>query len=133
MTRITTLLSGAALAALPFAAIAEGISTHVLDVTNGVGAGGVPVTLEMEGPDGWTEVASATTEDNGRANGLVEGEADEGLYRLTFDMTGYDGFSDVDPLFFPEISVSFRVDDGSQHYHVPIVVSPYNYSTYRGN
>ena len=127
------ILAAATLAALPFAALAEGISTHVLDVAGGVGAGGVPVTLEMRGEGGWIEIATATTEENGRANGLVEGEAEPGLYRLTFDMTRYDGFSEVEPLFFPEITVSFHVEDGTQHFHVPIVVSPYNYSTYKGN
>lgn len=125
---MTRILAAATLAALPFAALAEGISTHVLDV-----AGGVPVTLEMRGEGGWTEIATATTEENGRANGLMEGEAKPGLYRLTFDMTAYDGFSGMDLLFFPEITVSFRVEDGTQHFHVPIVVSPYNYSTYKGN
>lgn len=128
MTRILT--AAALAAALPFAALAEGVSTHVLDVTNGVGAGGVPVTLEMEGPGGWSEIATATTEENGRAEGLVEGEAEMGAYRLTFDMSAYDGF---DAAFFPEITVAFVIEDGAAHYHVPIVVSPYNYSTYKGN
>jgi 5-hydroxyisourate hydrolase-like protein (transthyretin family) len=60
-------------------------------------------------------------------------EAAAGLYRLTFDMTGYQGLSGAEPPFYPEITGSFRVDEGGEHYHMPIVVSPYNYSTYRGN
>jgi 5-hydroxyisourate hydrolase len=105
----------------------------VLDVANGTGAGGVPVALEREGAEGWAQVAAATTQANGRADALVEGEAAAGLYRLTFDMTGYQGLSGAEPPFYPEITGSFRVDEGGEHYHMPIVVSPYNYSTYRGN
>lgn len=133
MTNAKTFCATFLLSLIATAAHAEGISTHVLDVANGTGGGGVPVTLEREGDNGWSEVATATTADNGRVDALVEGEAETGLYRLTFDMTDYEGFADTDPLFFPQITVTFQVDDGSQHYHVPVVVSPFSYSTYRGN
>lgn len=111
---------------------AEGISTHVLDLARGIGGEGIPVTLEMRSEDGWNAVGEGTTAENGRVEAFgadVEG----GVYRLTFDLQGYDGFEGGEPPFFPEIAVEFRVVDASEHYHVPIVLSPYGYSTYRGN
>lgn len=119
-----------ALSAAP--ATAAGVSTHVLDLARGVGGAGIGVTLEVRTAKGeWTRLASATTDANGRVRAF-DGVADvkPGVYRLHFDMTSYSGAS-VEP-FFPEIDVVFRVTD-LQHYHVPVVVSPYGYSTYRGN
>jgi len=113
-------------------AFAEGISTHVLDLGRGIGGSGVPVTLEQSQSDGWTQVASAITAENGRVDAF-DVDAEEGIYRLTFDLQGYDGFEGGEPPFFPQIVVPFKIDDASAHYHVPIVLSPYGYSTYRGN
>ena len=114
------------LAATPV--LAEGISTHVLDLARGVGGAGVPVTLEKEADGEWETVGEAKTQDNGRVEDFGV-ETENATYRLTFDMRGYEG----EAPFFPEIGVTFNVDDPSQHYHVPVVVSPYGYSTYRGN
>jgi len=109
---------------------AESISTHVLDLAKGIGGQGVPVTLSQKKADGtWEKLASAKTDSNGRVKQFEGVETvKDGIYRLDFDMTGYS----TKP-FFPEISVSFQVDDATKHYHVPVVVSPYGYSTYRGN
>lgn len=109
---------------------AESISTHVLDLAKGVGGEGVPVTLSKKNADGtWVKLASAKTDTNGRVKQFEGVETvKDGIYRLDFDMTGYSSKP-----FFPEISVSFQVDDATKHYHVPVVVSPYGYSTYRGN
>lgn len=116
-----------------FSAFAEGISTHVLDLASGVGGKNVPVTLEMQNKDGvWLHVASGVTDENGRIKSFGDSvKTLVGKYRLTFDMTKYSS-SKPNP-FFPEISVVFNVSDKTLHYHVPVVVSPYGYSTYRGN
>lgn len=118
---------------MSFSAFAEGISTHVLDLASGVGGKDVPVVLEMKNKDGvWTKVASASTDENGRIKSFgANFKASVGTYKLIFDMTKYSG-SKSNP-FFPEINVVFQIADQKLHYHVPVVVSPYGYSTYRGN
>ena len=108
---------------------AEGISTHVLDIEKGVGRADVPVTLYLKDDNNsWTKIGSAVTEENGRVNSFGEDDAiEEGVYKLTFDLSG-----DEDA-FFPEIDVVFDVENPEEDYHVPVIVSPYGYSTYRGN
>lgn len=145
MLRQTALL----LATLVFAstASAQDISTHVLDLARGVGGVGVPVTLDVQTDEGWSAVGQATTADHGRVESFTSADAASGVsgaatYRLTFDVSDYwssfrtdassDDASPAQP-FFPEIVVVFRVEDPSVHTHVPVVVSPYGYSTYRGN
>lgn len=121
-----------ALVLLAGPAAAAGVSTHVLDLARGVGGSGVPVVLEMRAADGaWAKLASATTDANGRVRAFDGAAAVRpGTYRLRFDMSAYPA-ADSQP-FFPEIDVVFRVSDAG-HYHVPVVVSPFGYSTYRGN
>lgn len=118
---------------LSFSAFAEGISTHVLDLASGVGGKNVPVTLEIQNEKGvWSKVASGVTDDNGRIKSFGESfKSRKGKYKLSFDMTKY-AAGKTNP-FFPEISVVFNVADETLHYHVPVVVSPFGYSTYRGN
>lgn len=109
------------------------ISTHILDLARGVGGENVPVTLSKRGAGGgWVRIGSARTDSNGRVRSF--GDAAKftvGDYRLEFDMSAYPGGAATP--FFPEIAITFRVQDASNHYHVPVVVSPYGYSTYRGN
>ncbi|GAA0659936.1 5-hydroxyisourate hydrolase [Sphingomonas insulae] len=114
-------------------AAAADISTHVLDLARGVGGKAVPVTLSKRSADGsWQKVGSATTDGDGRVRSFGDAKSyDTGIYRLQFDMSRYPDAS-ASP-FFPEITLTFRVTDKSGHYHVPVVVSPYGYSTYRGN
>ncbi len=114
-------------------AAAADISTHVLDLARGVGGKAVPVTLSKRSPDGsWQEVGSATTDGDGRVRSFGDAKSfDSGIFRLQFDMSRYPDAS-ASP-FFPEITLTFRVTEKSGHYHVPVVVSPYGYSTYRGN
>lgn len=114
-------------------AAAADISTHVLDLARGVGGKAVPVTLSKRSADGsWQKVGSAVTDGDGRVRNFGDAESfDTGIYRLQFDMSRYPDAS-ASP-FFPEITLTFRVTDKSGHYHVPVVVSPYGYSTYRGN
>jgi 5-hydroxyisourate hydrolase len=101
-----------------------GITTHVLDTAKGRPAAGIDVTLDVM-LDGWQTVGKGVTDADGRLRTLTDGVAVEAaIYRLTF-VTGSP--------FFPEVSIIFRVDDPAQHYHVPLLLSPYGYSTYRGS
>lgn len=129
MTRITLLASIFA-ASLAATATAEDVSTHVLDIATGEGGEGIPVTLEIRQDGDWRQVGEGTTKSNGRVEGFGV-EAEEADYRLTFDLSGYAALGD-DP-FFPEISVVFDVSDTGRHHHVPVLVSPFGYSTYLGN
>jgi len=114
-------------------AAAADISTHVLDLAQGIGGKAVPVVLSKRSENGgWQKVGTATTDGNGRVRSFGDAKAfDIGVYRLQFDMSGYPNAA-ASP-FFPEITLTFRVTDKAGHYHVPVVVSPYGYSTYRGN
>lgn len=122
-----------ALASSPAAASAAEISTHVLDLARGVGGRNVPVVLLRKSGDGrWVELARARTDENGRVRSFGAAALFEpGTYKLQFDMTGYP--SSAAAPFFPEIDLVFQVTDKAGHYHVPVVVSPFGYSTYRGN
>jgi len=108
-----------------------GISTHVLDTTIGRPAAGVAVTLEHL--DGNGAVVTAETDADGRVAPLV-GDADlvEGSYRIGF-ATGAYFAARGEQAFHPSISIDFEVADASQHYHVPVLVTPWSYSTYRGS
>jgi 5-hydroxyisourate hydrolase len=111
------------------------ISTHVLDTARGRPAAGVPVLLEaVWGEGGWSEVARGATNADGRVPDLVPREAAlaAGVYRLTFD-TGAYFRAGGEAGFYPYVVVVFEVRDPSQHYHVPLLLSPFGYSTYRGS
>jgi 5-hydroxyisourate hydrolase len=109
------------------------ITTHVLDIARGTPASGVTVILQMRGQHDWTPVGRGTTDAAGRLNSLTADHAVEpGTYQLTFDLGDYHREQGVDEPFFPEAKVTFIVSDGSLHYHVPLVISPFGYSTYRG-
>lgn len=109
------------------------ISTHILDLARGIGGRDVPVVLLKKSGDGrWAEVARGQTDENGRVRSFGDLKRfPAGIYKLAFDMTRYPD-SQTSP-FFPEINLVFQVMDASAHYHVPVVVSPFGYSTYRGN
>jgi 5-hydroxyisourate hydrolase len=109
----------------------SGITTHVLDTSRGRPAAGVPVTLERTAGDGWDTVGHATTGADGRA-ALVSATPDAGRYRLTFDTGAYFGPAG-EQSFYPEVSVTFTVESAEEHYHVPLLLSPFGYSTYRGS
>ena len=121
------------LGAVATPAAAADISTHVLDLARGVGGKAVPVTLSKRADDGrWQKVGTATTDADGRVRSFGDTKSfDTGIYKLQLDMSRYPDAS-ASP-FFPEITLTFRVIDTAGHYHVPVVVSPYGYSTYRGN
>src|SRR5689334_730545 len=97
------------------------VSTHVLDAAAGGPAAGIPVVLSDA--DG-RPLAERTTDADGRVRDLA-GDLPTGTYRLRFDTAGRS-------VFYPEVVITFRIADGS-HYHVPLLLSPFAYSTYRGS
>jgi 5-hydroxyisourate hydrolase len=110
------------------------ISTHVLDISTGRPAENVPVLLEVQGSGAaWKRVGSGTTDKAGRCADLLTSEKlVEGAYRLTFDTLSYFASTKVETLY-PQVTVVFTVRDASQHYHIPLLLSPFGYSTYRGS
>ena len=106
------------------------LSTHVLDTALGRPAEGIKVTLERADD----LVGSGVTDSDGRVGDLHKREValSEGSYRLTFYVADY--FSKAGrESFFPEIVVNFRIGEGAENYHVPLLLSPFGYSTYRGS
>ncbi|MFD1505023.1 hydroxyisourate hydrolase [Georgenia yuyongxinii] len=108
------------------------VTTHVLDAALGRPAEGVPVRLEHVTEDGWEPVAAATTDEDGRASDLGPAHLPEGVYRVVFDTDHYfDATAQVG--FYPEVTVTFLLGDAAAHYHVPLLLSPFAYTTYRGS
>ena len=104
------------------------ITTHVLDTSRGLPTQGIRVKLEVQFPDGaWEPLGKELTDADGRAQNLLpQGTAlTKGIYRLTFD--------NLPEGLYPEVSVTFRVRDTARHYHIPLLLSPYGYTTYRGS
>jgi 5-hydroxyisourate hydrolase len=105
------------------------LSTHVLDAVSGTPAAGVPVALERRDDGAWTRLATATTDGDGRSRAFPELEA--GVHRLVFDTGAWFAAAGRSG-FYPEVAISFSVT-GDPHYHVPLLLSPFAYSTYRGS
>lgn len=119
------------------------LSTHVLDATTGRPAAGLQVRLERAGEDGWTPAGEGATGPDGRLrlsgdSGAPEGfagpagSAAPGVYRITFGSGAY-FTARGSATFYPEVSVTFEMTERDEHYHVPLLLSPFAYSTYRGS
>ena len=111
------------------------LSTHVLDTSSGRPATGVNVELSVQDDSGWRTLARAVTDADGRVSGFEVGDGggiDPGLYRLRFSSGAYFAASGT-PSFHPSIDVAFTVPGGDAHYHVPLLLSPFGYTTYRGS
>ena len=110
------------------------ITTHILDVSAGCPAGGVPVTLEKQATNNWETIGAGATDEDGRLRDLLAPEAvlPMGNYRLTFDTAAYFAKRQIEG-FYPKVTIEFTVRDAAQHYHVPLLLSPFGYSTYRGS
>ena len=106
------------------------ITTHVLDTARGRPAAGVAIRLER-GPE---VLGSGATDDDGRLRDLLPAGAplEPGAYRLVFDTGAYFAAQGTEA-FYPRVAVDFVVRDGAQHHHVPLLLSPFGYSTYRGS
>lgn len=105
----------------------KGISTHVLDTAAGRPAAGIAVTLEVNEGGAWLPAGQGSTDADGRIRALTATPPRPGTYRLTFESGAYGN------PFYPQIVVVFEVRDPSQHHHIPVLLSPYGYTTYRGS
>jgi len=110
------------------------ISTHVLDTSIGRPAAAVSVRLEQRSAATWTDVSTGVTDPDGRVPGLLPPSlaAGAGAYRLTFAVGEYFRRRGVES-FYESVAIDFVVRDAAAHYHVPLLLSPYGYSTYRGS
>ena len=110
------------------------VTTHVLDTTRGRPAAGIAVALEITRDGAWHHLGRGTTDDDGRLRTLLPDGAPlaSGAYRLVFDTGAYFASLGVET-FYPRIVVEFTVGSAEAHYHVPLLLSPFGYSTYRGS
>jgi 5-hydroxyisourate hydrolase len=110
-----------------------GISTHILDTTCGRPAAGVDVTLERSGEGGaWTALGRGTTDGDGRVKALLAEGPEPGTYRITFHVAPYFRRQNVEA-FYPEVSIAFEVRRAGEHFHVPLLLNPFGFTTYRGS
>lgn len=110
------------------------VSVHVLNLQTGIPSEGVTVVLDKKEGDKWVKLNSAITSQDGRINALYPDgkEIQPGDYRVTFETGKYYADHNEDT-FFPEIPVIIHVPKAGEHYHVPLLLSQYGYSTYRGS
>lgn len=109
------------------------ITTHILDTSAGRPARGVAVTLDCESAGEFVEIGHGMSDEQGRVDNLhVAGKLDMGTYRLRFDTAAYFRAQGI-RTFYPSVRVVFFVDAPEEHYHVPLLLSPFGYSTYRGS
>lgn len=111
----------------------SGITTHILDIARGRPAAGVAVSLARRAGDGWAELATIRSDTNGRVANLLPGDSKSpaGTYRLRFDTGAYFAALGVAP-FHPFVEIVFEIRD-AEPYHLPLLVSPFGYTTYRGS
>ena len=111
------------------------ITTHVLDISKGHPAHGIPVVLEHQtSTDAWAELGRGLTDVDGRVNNLLPDHMrlHQGVYRLTFETASYYLSIGVYSLY-PFVPIVFEIQDGVTHHHIPLLLSPFGYSTYRGS
>ena len=110
------------------------ITTHVLDTAKGRPAAGITGILELRHQRDWIPVGRGSTDNNGRLMNLTEQNHPlaVGTYRLTFDTSTYHQEQGTANPFFPEVKIVFNVENADDHVHVPLLLSPFGYSTYRG-
>lgn len=106
------------------------LSTHVLDIAAGRPAAGVAVTVSVRKGDTWVTVGRGVTDDDGRiADVLGDEPLEAAIYRIGFSTGSHLGTA----AFYPEVVVTFRVADPNEHHHIPLLLGPYGYTTYRGS
>lgn len=110
------------------------ISVHVLNLQDGLPSPHVKVTLEEQKNGKWTQLSQSETNEQGRVTALYPEnmKLEKGTYKVTFKTGGWFK-AHQQKSFFPEVPVIFEVDGSVEHYHIPLLLSPYGYSTYRGN
>ena len=110
----------------------SGITSHILDTSIGKPATGVSVSLHLKTESEWKLVGEATTDDDGRVPSLTGEACNAGHYQITFAVAEYFSAQGV-ASFYPVVRIEFTVADSSQHYHVPLLLNPFGFSTYRGS
>jgi 5-hydroxyisourate hydrolase len=109
------------------------LTTHILDTRLGRPAAGVGVSLEKLDSGAWQVIGYGSTDEDGRVTTLLaKGALAAGRHRITFDTGAYFQQQQVEH-FYPSITVDFEIASVDQHYHVPLLLSPFGYSTYRGS
>jgi len=110
------------------------ITTHVLDISRGRPGSGIEVSLQIRSGHEWKNIGSGVTDANGRCNTLMaeNGQIESGTYRLLFGVGAYFHAQHTET-FYAEIPIVFEVLHPEAHYHVPLLISPFGYSTYRGS
>jgi hydroxyisourate hydrolase len=127
--RLRTIFSGVV---LPGESDRSQITTHVLDTARGRPAPRVPVRLDAFSEGEWHELGRGITDEHGRIDQLGPAQVPAGRYRVVFDTAAYFATQDLIS-FFPEIAVDFEVWSVDEHFHIPLLLSPFGYSTYRGS
>lgn len=111
----------------------HGLSTHVLNTSSGNPAAGMLVTCQILKGEKWSDLNSASTDSDGRVkNFLGAGSLHTGHYRFTFQTGAWFAQQSIET-FFPSVTIEFHVHDAARHHHVPLLLSPFGYSTYRGS
>ncbi len=108
------------------------LTTHVLDIAAGFPAAGIAIALYRVDADSRMRLADATTNADGRTDATLATALEPGVYELTFAVAPYFAERAL-PSFYDEITIRFRVDETARHYHVPLLLAPWGYSTYRGS
>lgn len=108
------------------------ITTHILDTAAGKPAADVAVELYARDGEAWAQIAAGTTDADGRVKNLGPEKLSSGAYQLRFATGAYFASTNSDT-FFPEVALTFNVQASQEHYHVPLLLSPFAYSTYRGS
>ena len=110
------------------------ITTHVLDTSIGRPASGVPISLFREEENQWTLIGSGKTDNDGRLKTLMANQSlVAGHYRICFDTRHYFESISIAEYFYPSAQIDFIVNNPEQHFHVPLLLNPFGYSTYRGS
>jgi 5-hydroxyisourate hydrolase len=111
----------------------SGISTHVLDLSRGRPGSGVDATLEFRTATGWEVQGIGATDDDGRIDNLLAEDAlTRGTYRVTFDTRTFFRLKGQES-FYPQVMIVFEVDRTEEHYHIPLLLNAFGYTTYRGS
>jgi len=111
----------------------HGLSTHVLNTSSGMPAAGMMVRCQILKGETWSDLHSVSTDIDGRAkNFLGSGSLYPGHYRFTFETGAWFAQQHIET-FYPSVTIQFHVSDAARHHHVPLLLSPFGYSTYRGS
>ncbi len=131
---LLVMATATAASAAPAAPMKNPLSVHVLNLQTGVPTAGITVELDQKQHESWTRLASGVTDGNGRISALYPADkpVEAGSYRVVFKTGDYYARRG-EKTFFPQIPVEFTMEKSGEHYHIPLLLSPFGYSTYRGN